>query len=191
MGLFNVFKVFRTSRRTVVVDTNDLLEAQGIKRAVPRDQLRILRRLSRYAKREQVEIIAVLQGKPLRKAPDRQEFEGVTVRYAVSREKAIKLILSSSKNGKKFVVISGDEEVQSKVIGKGFCMRSSTFMKAFEADNEGPTGSSRQPKKRPARNHKQRKDENKPAVDEQHHDAEEESTENSEEELINELIELV
>ncbi|MFC1468022.1 hypothetical protein ACFLQY_04995 [Verrucomicrobiota bacterium] len=185
MGLFNVFSWFGSSRGTVVVDASDLLEAQGVKRAVPRDQLRILRRLSRYAKKEQVEVIAVLQGKPLRKAPDRKKFEGVSVRYAANRDKVIKLILSLSKKGKAAVVISGSEDVEKKVIGKGSCMRSSTFMKAFEGDGEG---SSRPPKKRPARNKQQRKE--KPAVDEQPV-AEKESTENSEEELINELIDLV
>lgn len=185
MGLFNVFSGFGSSRRTVVVDASDLLEAQGVKRPVPRDHLRILRRLSRYAKKEQVEVVAVLQGKPLRKAPDRKKFEGITVRYAANREKVIKLVLSLSKKGKAAVVISGSEDVETKVIAKGGCMRSSTFMKAFEGDGEGP---SRPQKKRPARNRQQRKE--KPAVDEQP-EVEEESTENSEEELINELIDLV
>lgn len=186
MGLFKVFSGFGSSRGTVVVDASDLLEAQGVKRAVPRDQLRILRRLSRYAKKEQVEVIAVLQGKPLRKAPDRKKFEGVTVRYAANRDKVIKLIVALSKKGKAAVVISGSEDVETKVIGKGDCMRSSTFMKAFEGDGEGTP---RPQKKRPARNNKQRKD--KPAVDNEQPVAEKESTENSEEELINELIDLV
>jgi hypothetical protein len=186
MGLFNVFSWFGPKKRTVVVDASDLLEAQGVKRPVPRDQLRILRRLSRYAKKEQVEVIAVLQGKPLRKAPDRKKFEGVTVRYVASRDKVIKLIVSLSRNGKAAVVISGSDDVTSKVIGKGVCMRSSTFMKAFEGDGEATP---RPTKKRPTRNRQQRKNDT-PVVAEQSVD-EDESTENSEEDLINELIDLV
>ena len=187
MGLFNVFSWFGSNHGTVVVDASDLLEAQGVKRAVPRDQLRILRRLSRYAKKEQVEVIAVLQGKALRKAPDRKKFEGVTVRYAANREKVIKLILSLSNKGKAAVVISGSDDVTVKVLGKGLCMRSSTFMKAFEGDGEGTP---RPQKKRPARNRQQRKDKPADEATEQPVD-EQESTENSEEDLINELIDLV
>ena len=82
MGLFG------TKKRTLVVDLAAVLKAKGARgHAAPRQQLQVLRSLSRLVQREKMNVTAVLVGSPLNKAPHNKTFNGVRVRYAKSDEK--------------------------------------------------------------------------------------------------------
>ena len=85
MGLLSLF---RSSKSVVVVDVTSLFNALGMKGDVsPRTQLQVLRRLTRFAEREEVELIAVLSGEPLHKAPNRKKFDSILVLYSKSSAK--------------------------------------------------------------------------------------------------------
>ena len=79
MGLFG------SKTCILVVDTAAVLKAKGVRgRAAPRQQLQILRSLSRLTQREKLKVTAVLVGEPLDKAPHNKVYEGVRIRYAKS-----------------------------------------------------------------------------------------------------------
>lgn len=184
MGLFNVFSRTAADSRTLVVDTGALFGAMGLKgRVTPRDQLRVLRRLARLAGKEKLQVIAVLQGKSLRKAPDQESFEGVQVRYAETREKLEKLLLKYSGKGRRCTVVTDARKVETVVLKcKGALIHSSTLAKAMDNDGEFPRaqqrkGSGRRGQKKTTAPRKEQ--------------PQSENTENSEDELINELIDLV
>lgn len=136
MGLFNLFK---PARPVLVVDAVSLNESMGMKGKVPpRNQLQTLRRLSRFAQREKIEVVAVLTGSPLNKAPAGRKFEEVTVLYSKSPEQHAKLLsATASGKGSGAILVSGNAAVE-KAAGAGVKkMRVSTFRKAFDTGGEG------------------------------------------------------
>lgn len=189
MGLFNLFK---PARPVLVVDAVSLNESMGTKGKVPpRNQLQTLRRLSRFAQREKIEVIAVLTGTPLNKAPAGKKFEEVTVLYSKSPDKHAKF-LASTANGKGSgaVLVSGNAAAE-KMAGAGVKkLRVSTFRKAFDTGGDGDqqerggnnNRGNRQQRRRPQ---KQKNNDGKPRQ-------ERKPKENmSEADAINELIDLV
>lgn len=188
MGLFNLFK---PARQVLVVDTVSLNEAMGMKGKVPpRNQLQTLRRLSRFAQREKIEVIAVLTGAPLNKAPAGKKFEEVQVIYSKSPERHAKfLVQTAGGKGGGAVLVSGNAAVE-KIAGSGVKkMRVSTFRKVFDTGGDGEGhersgngggGRGNRPRRRP-----QKQQNNKPPKQERP------PKERSETDAINELIDLV
>ena len=129
MGLYG------TSKRTMVVSIDDILRNKGARgQTAPRQQLQVLRSLSRVVQREKLNVTAVIAGKPLNKAPHNKKFDGVRVRYAKENGKiGAELIKSLKQAGSAGVLITEDIVLETKAIRGGFdTLRSSTFRKLLE-----------------------------------------------------------
>ncbi len=192
MGLFNLFK---SSKTVVVVDGVSLNDALGMKGKVPpRNQLQMLRRLSRFAEREKVGMVVVLTGSPLHKAPVGKKFEGITVLYSKSPEAHAKHVVKVAvSKGTGTIVVSGNVAVEKIALGGGLgVMRVSTFRKAFDFGGTDSDGSSR-----PERGGNDRNNRNRPPRRRQQKQPSGEKKperppkESSESDAINELIDLV
>lgn len=135
MGLFNLFKPAKT---VLVIDAVSLNESLGMKGKIPpRNQLQMLRRLARFSQREKVEVIAVLSGSPLNKAPVGKKFETVTVLYSKSPEQHAKYLAKVvGGKGAGAILVSGNAATE-KVVGNGVKkLRISTFRKAFDVGGD-------------------------------------------------------
>ena len=208
MGLFNLFKPART---VLVVDAVSLNESAGMKGKIPpRNQLQMLRRLARFAQREKIEVIAVLCGTPLNKAPAGKKFEEISVLYSKSVEAHAKFLAKTTlSKGAGAVLVSGSAATEKAAGSNVKKMRVSTFRKAFDIGGDGEGGGERSsdgsnrprgnrpPRRRPQ---KQNKGDNKGAGGtdsnavsnnkvEQKQDRK--PRESSEADAINELIDLV
>jgi len=133
MGLFG------TTKRTLVVDVAAVLKTKGVRgRAAPRQQLQLLRTFSRLVQRENINLTAVLVGKPLHKAPHNKRLDGVRTRYAKTEEKLNKELLRSCKQaGKLGVLVSENVLLENKMIRSGKeTLRISTFRKLLDDGSE-------------------------------------------------------
>lgn len=191
MGLFSLFK---SSRSMVVVDGMSLNESLGIKGSVPpRNQLQILRRLSRFAQREKLDMVVVLAGSPLNKAPAGEKFEDITVVYSKTPEAHAKCVVKTARSkGANAILVSGDAAIDKMAGNSLKTMRMSTFRKAFDVggiesdtpergDRDGRDGRSRPNRRRP-----QKQQKNKSETE-----MEQPPAELSDADAINELIDLV
>ncbi|MCU0858891.1 MAG: hypothetical protein MUC65_10875 [Pontiellaceae bacterium] len=133
MGLFG------KANSVLVVDTAAVLKTKGVRGgAAPRQQLQILRALSRFVQREKLQVTAVLVGAPLDKAPHNKVVEEVRVRYAASDAALDKELMSALKQaGSSGVLITENVELENRVIRSGgSTLRVSTFRKLLEDGNE-------------------------------------------------------
>ncbi len=194
MGLFNLFKPART---VLVVDTVSLNESLGMKGNVaPRNQLQLLRRLSRFAEREKTPIVAVLCGEELNKAPHGKKFEDhVTVVYSKSPEDHAKFLARTvSSQGSGAVLVTGSAAVEKMVPGSTRKLRTATFRKAFDVgpDGEGDERGGGQGRgNRPPRRRQQQQQQQKPPRNDDEGGRERPEREMSDADAINELIDLV
>lgn len=207
MGLFNLFK---SNKAVLVVDGESLNDALGLKGKVPpRNQLQILRRLARFATSEKIEMVVVLCGSPLIKAPAGKKFEEISIIYSKSPETHAKFIAKTAiSKGSGSILITGNTESE-KIVGSTVqTMRVSTFRKAFdfgaaegvgddqdrgnngggERDRERGGGNSRN---RPPRRRSSQKSSDEKKPERQQQQRERPSKEMSEADAINELIDLV
>lgn len=185
MGLFNLFKPAHTA---LVIDTVSLNESLGMKGKIPpRNQLQLLRRLARFSQREKLDVVAVLCGTPLNKAPAGKKFEGITVVYSKSMDNHVKyLVRTANSKGAGAVLVSGNAATEKLRGGAAKNLRISTFRKAFdstsdsESSDRGSSGgrSNRAPRKNRQKAPSETKKERPPR-------------EMSEADAINELIDLV
>lgn len=133
MGLFG------TAKSVLVVDTAAVLKTKGVRgRAAPRQQLQILRSLSRFVQRENLKVTAVLVGDPLDKAPHNKVFEGVRVRYAGSEERLNRELLSALRQaGSAGVLVVEDVALENRVNQSGGkTLRVSTLRKLLDDGSE-------------------------------------------------------
>jgi hypothetical protein len=133
MGLFG------KAKSVLVVDTAAVLKTKGVRgRAAPRQQIQLLRSLSRFVQREGLKVTAVLVGAPLDKAPHNKVFDNVRVRYTKSEETLNKELLSALKQaGSAGVLVSEDVALEARVIKSGrTTLRVSTFRKLLDDGNE-------------------------------------------------------
>ena len=187
MGLFNLMK---PSRKVLVIDTVALNESLGQKGKVPpRNQLQLLRRLSRFAQRENLTLVAVLTGTTLNTAPAGKKFEGITVLYSKSIDRHARYVarVAASKGG---VLVSGNADAE-KILGRSAAkMHVSTFRKAFDTGgdsdvqerSENPRNRGNRPRRRQPRQTRQAPSGSK---------TERPQREMSDADAINELIDLV
>jgi len=145
MGLFG------TTKTTMVVDVAAVLKSKGVRgRAAPRQQIQILRTLSRFVQREKLNVTAVIVGKPLNKARHNKMFEGVRVRYAkkVLTKELLKALNQAGTSG---VLVTEAAALEKRVQRSGGqTLRVSTFRKTLDEGNE-PSGDNRQRPQRRAR----------------------------------------
>ncbi|VGO19263.1 hypothetical protein [Pontiella sulfatireligans] len=191
MGLFNLFKPAKT---VLVVDCLSLNDSMGMKGKVPpRNQLQTLRRLTRFSQREKIEVVAVLCGAPLNKAPAGKKFEDITVLYSKSADVHAKFLAkTAASKGPGAILLSGNAAAEKLAGSSVKAMRVSTFRKAFDVGGDpeapergnknGAPRSNRPPRRRPQ---KSGSGDNKPK------ERRPEKTANSEADAINELIDLV
>lgn len=189
MGLFG------TAKPVLAVDFDAILQTKGVRgRAAPRQQLQILRSLSRFVQREKIKVIAVMTGQPLDKAPHNKVFEGMRVRYAQSAEMMAGELLKALKQaGSSGILVTDNIELEKKVRqGGGATLRISTFRKLLDDSNEslsgnnnGGNGGGRSNGRRPRRR--------KPAAKTQNSSvpAENARNENSNADTISQMIDLV
>ncbi|MDF7801082.1 hypothetical protein P4C99_16520 [Pontiellaceae bacterium B1224] len=202
MGLFNLFKPART---VLVIDAISLNESAGLKGKIPpRNQLQMLRRLARFAQREKLEVIAVLSGNPLNKAPAGKKFEEVLVLYSKSMDDHGKFLVKTTlSKGAGAVMVSGNAAVEKMAGDSVKKMRISTFRKAFDVGGDGEGGNDRSPDgnnrsrgNRPPRRRTQKQNKGDNGNNGKNNNKNEpkqerRSKENSEADAINELIDLV
>jgi hypothetical protein len=149
MGLFG------TAKSVLVVDTAAVLKTKGVRgRAAPRQQLQLLRALSRIVQRENLKVTAVLVGAPLDKAPHNKVFDHVRVRYVQSEEGVTKELLSALKQaGSAGVLVIEDVALEARVIKSGgTTLRVSTFRKLLDDGGEPQEGGGNN--NRPPRNNR-------------------------------------
>ena len=188
MGLLNLFK---PSKSVVVVDVISLFHALGIKGDVsPRTQLQVLRRLTRFAEREEVELIAVLSGEPLHKAPNRKKFDSILVLYSKSTANHAGFVAKVAlKRGA--LLLTDNIEAERAAGASVEKMRLSTFRKAFDMSLDidsvdgGDSGRGRR-RRRIRRPHVEHGDGSEESTPSENRPASEENSD-----AINELIDLV
>ncbi len=192
MSLFNLFK---SSKTVLVVDGISLNDALGLKGKVPpRTQLQVLRRLARFAQRENLGMVVVLTGSPLNKAPAGKKFEEIRVVYSKSLDAHTKFLVKTVRSkGSSAILVSGNA-IAEKIAGRNVkTMRVSTFRKIFDfggsdfavndrSERSGGEGNRNRNRNRPPRRQQKASSEKK-----QEHP----SKENSDVDAINELIDLV
>lgn len=137
MGLFG------TSKQTIVVSIDEILKSKGARGNVaPRQQLQVLRALSRVVQREKINVSAVIVGEPLNKAPHNKLFDGVRVRYAkTGSEIGAEMIKSLKQAAAAGVLVTQDLELEKKVLRSGGdTLRTSTFRKLLDDGGEAGGG---------------------------------------------------
>lgn len=195
MGLFS--NLFKPASTVLVVDVAALNESLGMKGNVaPRNQLQTLRRLSRFSNREKIEVVAVVPGAPLNKAPNGKKFEGIQVLYATDTNKVPAFVAktTNSKGSGAIMVTGGDaaEKLVGASVGK---LRMSTFRKAFDLGGDQDSSSDRNSSRgsRPPRRNRQRSNNNQQNNESRKERAPKPPREKapSQSDAINELIDLV
>jgi hypothetical protein len=145
MGLFG------TAKSVLVVDTAAVLRTKGMRgRVAPRQQIQLLRALSRFVQREKLNVTAVLVGDPLDKAPHNKVFDHVRVRYTKSEETLNKeLCKALSQAGSAGVLVTEDVALENRVLRAGKAtLRVSTFRKLLDdgvEQNENNGGNNNRP----------------------------------------------
>jgi hypothetical protein len=192
MGLFSLLK---PSKKTVIIDGVSLNDSLGMKGKVPpRNQLQLLRRLSRFAQREKLSVVVVLSGSPLHKAPARKKFEEITVLYSKNNEAHAKYMVKTARAHGAGAILISDNVTVEKIAGGGMqLMRVSTFRKAFDAngsdaDNADRNSGNRGGRSRPPRRRQQKPSSEKPSSEKP---PEKPQKESSDSDAINELIDLI
>ena len=193
MGLFG------TTKRTLVVDIAAVLKAKGARgNTAPRQQLQVLRALSRLVQREKMNVTAVIVGKPLNKAPHNKKFDGIRVRYApVDQQLDKQLIASMKQAGSAGVLVTENVELEKKIIrGGNDTLRVSTFRKMIEDGNEpqngpgnGPRGNNRPRRDRGPRNDRPKND--RPRNDRPKNDRPKADKKSQQQDEISQMIDLV
>ena len=134
-------------------------DKKGRGRLNPGAQVKALQKISRFAKREALTLMAVFEGHELRVVSHKGDFHGVQVFFEPEQDAfhraALGVARDAMKNGA-VTVITNDAELVDKVRGAGGqAMRYETLKKALENGSErsAPTGtrSSRPPRGRKPR----------------------------------------
>ena len=136
LGLSKKSGTASNRKRYYIVDGGTLdSNSSDRQRLSPRNQMDMLRRLSRFVKREKVELCVIFEGKALNDAPDGKKHQDVMVYYAPQKTSYRIGQLCDEKRGWQVLVITTDKNVESETMRKnGELMHSTTFKKALESD---------------------------------------------------------
>jgi hypothetical protein len=127
----------------MVLSVDAVLKSKGLRGgAAPRQQLQVLRSLSRMVQRENINVTAVIVGKPLNKAPHNKKFDHVRVRYVETEERiSSELVKALNQAGSGAVLVSEDAELETRMMRRGFeALRISTFRKMLDDGGEPIVG---------------------------------------------------
>ncbi|HIE10252.1 MAG TPA: hypothetical protein EYP62_01400, partial [Kiritimatiellae bacterium] len=120
------------ARSTYIVDGGDLSqELRARRRMAPREQLALLDRVSRFARRENVKLFVVFESRPLRKVPQGAEYREVGVYYSGGRSNLADTILNLMHNLRghtEVTVVTSNNQLEERVRQSGGrIIRCSTF----------------------------------------------------------------
>lgn len=121
---------------TVIIDVDTLTHSgENSRQSSPQDKIPTLKRLAAFVEREDLPLVAVLRGQPLRDVEDGEEIRGVTVRYVERQDDAsgfIASMLKRTRRGHSLVVTSDRRVEKAAQAAGGQVMHSATFRKALE-----------------------------------------------------------
>ncbi len=130
-------------QRIYLVDALGLAEGRfrnGELQMSPRDNFAILRNLAQFAARENLKLIAVFTGRPLREAGEGKQYKGLQVHYAeqaATRSKKIIALVRTHLRAKDVVLITGDAQLEKAALAlNAACMRPATLRKAMDEREE-------------------------------------------------------
>ena len=132
----NILKYLNLNKQVLIIDMISLLKFSGFKNDFsPRAQLQLLRKLSKFSSKEKIDIIAVLSGQPLHKAPKGKKFDNIKIHYSSSLKSHSKKIarLTILKSG---ILVTNDDVAEAKVKNIAKTIKTSTFKKAFDPISE-------------------------------------------------------
>ena len=134
--------------RIYLVDMSAIVAGKrNASRPGPGELVQALKRLARFAGKEQIKMVALATGKPLREVADGGTLDGIRVFFAESPENfpglALKRVKQELRN-QNVMVITSDRKLEEQVTrAGGQIMRGSTFRKALDAVAGGGSSSSR------------------------------------------------
>lgn len=144
--------------RVCIVDAEKFADPRD-GRVGPPERFRAIQQLARFREREQLEIIAIVGGRPLREVADGETYNGVRV-YYVEENKTIADQIEkalASAGARKSLVITNDRQLEARMRERGVAtMRITTFKRGVEsseasAAEEGSPKMDRDRERRPRR----------------------------------------
>lgn len=126
-----------------IVDVNRVAGAKsGRDRIPPRVQIQTLQRLARFAKKESIGLVAVIDGKELRDVAHGADYQGVKVYFSAQAANFAEAMLKASRKHRGALVITDNQDVEKKVSAQGAeTMRVSSFKKGLDSVLGGSGGS--------------------------------------------------
>lgn len=121
-----------------VIDTAGFFGNGG--RTSPRERVALLNKLAQFAEREKLQVCALLEGRPLREAPDGETFKNVTVHYAESGDQVSERVKQLAKELRSVMIVTQRRELEDWAREKGFAtLRTSSLRRGFD-ENGGSRG---------------------------------------------------
>lgn len=110
----------------------------------PADQVKFLQRISRFARKEMLDVAVVFATKELRAVQHRGDFQGITVYFEPDGNEfydmVVRVVREQSEDAR-VTVITDDDELEQEVRGAGAqAMRMTTFAKALDGAGESRNG---------------------------------------------------
>lgn len=126
-----------------IVDVNRVAGAKsGRDRIPPRAQIQALQRLARFAKKESIRLVAVIDGKELRDVAHGADYQGITVYFSEKSGSLVEAICKASQKHQGALVITDNRDVEKKVSAQGAeTMRVSSLKKGLDSVLGGSGGS--------------------------------------------------
>ena len=147
----------RGTQRTYVLDAAGLFsQRRGGNRPSPSDHVQLLQRLARFAKKEQIGLTVVLEGKELREVRNGKTYQDVLVYFADRSTPAADVVAKVAGDALRrqaVTVITADTALEQRVHDGGAAtMRTATFRKALDSVAGGSSErSSQEQRRRPRR----------------------------------------
>jgi predicted RNA-binding protein with PIN domain len=167
------------SKRRYIVDPAPRLPGKEKReKLTPAEQVKFLQRLSRFVRKEGLEVVAVFATKELRAVQHRGDFQGIQVCFEPDLEgfnQMVADLVRDQSQHARVTVITEDEPLERAVVGMGAdAMRLGTFAKALEGsgDSRGENGGggasrSARPHRRPRGRRRGRGDDESPRISRQ------------------------
>jgi hypothetical protein len=123
-----------------VIDVSGLAGSNGRgERSSPRDRVQLLQKLAQFVEREQIKAYALVDGRPLREAPDGEVFQTMTVHYAETANELAERALGLARGDA--LIITQNRELESSAMARGIAtMRSSSLRRALDESGGGGRG---------------------------------------------------
>lgn len=125
----------RTTSRVCIVDAEKLADPRD-GRVGPVERFRTIQQLSRFAEREQLQLVAVVGGRPLREVADGETYNGVRVYYVEEGKTLADRIEKTLEQigARNAFVITNDRQLEARLRDRGVpTMRLATLKKGLEA----------------------------------------------------------